>query len=387
MATLADVLRQTGYAQDGTLAAPATDSPMTRALSEHIKTLPQQLATNQAALDSAIGSWNKTDFGTGQPNPNYRPEAIAELTQLMPNIGGLTAWHGTPHKIQGAFDISKVGTGEGAQAYGHGIYFAENPGVAKQYQKDLANHYEPYVQYGKDKVSGQGLSDTDLNVFKYLETGKKYAGEFPHNTQYYAKKVAEEAGDLEALKKLQEHSDIKFGEQFNAGNLYKVDIPDEHIPNMLDWDKPLNQQNSSVLSSIKIPQKAADRYNEISNKLEELQWTKGGLDSPEWNKLFEEAKDIKAKYGLHRSGEELYREVYKVAEKAGAANPSQAAAESLKAQGISGIRYLDEGSRSAGKGTSNFVVFDPSTVKILEENSKPISRKALIEEQVNKLKD
>jgi hypothetical protein len=86
MATLADILRQTGYAQDGKLTAPVTESPMTKALSEHIKTLPQQLATNQAALDSAIGSWNKTDFGTGQPNPNYRPEAIAELTQLMPNL-------------------------------------------------------------------------------------------------------------------------------------------------------------------------------------------------------------------------------------------------------------------------------------------------------------
>jgi len=137
MATLAEILRQTGYSQDGTLTAQATNSPMTAALSEHIKTLPQQLATNQATLDSAIGSWNKTDFATGQPNPNYRPEAIQELTQLMPSIGGLTAWHGTPHKIQGAFDISKVGTGEGAQAYGHGMYFAENPAVAKEYANTL----------------------------------------------------------------------------------------------------------------------------------------------------------------------------------------------------------------------------------------------------------
>ena len=39
------------------------------------------------------------------------------------------------------------------------------------------------------------------------------------------------------------------------------------------------------------------------------------------------------------------------------------------------------------KRTSNFVVFDPSEVKILEKNSKPVSRKELIEEQVNKLKD
>ena len=39
------------------------------------------------------------------------------------------------------------------------------------------------------------------------------------------------------------------------------------------------------------------------------------------------------------------------------------------------------------KTTSNFVVFEPSEVKILEKNSQPVSRKELIEEQINKLKD
>jgi hypothetical protein len=43
-----------------------------------------------------------------------------------------TVYHGTPHSFD-RFDMGKVGTGEGAQAYGHGLYFAENPGVAKSY--------------------------------------------------------------------------------------------------------------------------------------------------------------------------------------------------------------------------------------------------------------
>ena len=150
MATLADALRQTGYSQDGTLAAPTTESPMTKALSEHIKTLPQQLATNQAALDNAIGSWNKTDFATGQPNPNYRPEAMAELTQLMPNVMGATAWHGTPHKIQGNFDISKVGTGAKTNNFGHGMYFAESPDIAAMFMAS------------KNKISGP----TEGNLYK-----------------------------------------------------------------------------------------------------------------------------------------------------------------------------------------------------------------------------
>jgi hypothetical protein len=41
------------------------------------------------------------------------------------------------------------------------------------------------------------------------------------------------------------------------------------------------------------------------------------------------------------------------------------ASERLRAAGIPGIRYLDGGSRSGGKGTSNFVVFDDALPKIL----------------------
>ena len=39
----------------------------------------------------------------------------------------------------------------------------------------------------------------------------------------------------------------------------------------------------------------------------------------------------------------------------------------LKSLGIPGIKYLDAGSRSSGKGTRNFVVFDDSIVKILDK--------------------
>jgi hypothetical protein len=51
--------------------------------------------------------------------------------------GPIRAYHGSPHDFD-RFDFSKIGTGEGAQAYGHGLYFAENEGVAADYRKKLA---------------------------------------------------------------------------------------------------------------------------------------------------------------------------------------------------------------------------------------------------------
>jgi len=282
--------------------------------------------------------------GLLSPAMGYFAKAIPMQMKGMP-IGNMIAYHGTPHQIQGGFDMSKIGTGEGAQAYGHGMYFAENPDVAKSYQKDLANHYEPYIQYGKEKISGQGLSNTDLNVYKYLETGKKYAGQFPHNTQYYAKKIAEEANDLEALKKLQEHSDIKFGEQFNKGNLYKVDIPDEHVATYMDYDKPLGQQSVIVKKAL----------NELKKQITpEMKMELGG----DMNILF--GKDVTPVQFLN---------TMEIIHPTGGVGIGE---KMLNELGVKGIKYFDNTSRNANQGTRNFVSFDPQAVKILEKNSKKL---------------
>ena len=45
----------------------------------------------------------------------------------------LEAWHGSPHKFD-RFSMDQIGTGEGAQAYGHGLYFADSEDVAKGYR-------------------------------------------------------------------------------------------------------------------------------------------------------------------------------------------------------------------------------------------------------------
>lgn len=49
---------------------------------------------------------------------------------------GIRAFHGSPHDFT-AFDISKIGTGEGNQVYSHGLYFAEHEPVAQKYKEAL----------------------------------------------------------------------------------------------------------------------------------------------------------------------------------------------------------------------------------------------------------
>jgi hypothetical protein len=70
-------------------------------------------------------------------------KAVGEAFDALGNkIGALpdaiTAYHGSPHDFD-EFDMSKIGTGEGAQAYGHGLYFAESEDVARGYRDALSH--------------------------------------------------------------------------------------------------------------------------------------------------------------------------------------------------------------------------------------------------------
>ena len=299
----------------------------------------------------------------GMALPFAAPAAVATAKALAPKAGmmaenymvkqgmiqPLTAYHGTPHTIQGQFDINKVGTGEGAQAYGHGMYFAESPKTA-EYYKDLSKNIL-YTPEGQPFNFAYELSHPNvratLNKTKDVDSAIQRAKQLIENKS--AADVAQK--DLQILENLKN----KGGLQEGSGNLYKVDIPDADIPMMLDYDKPLTQQSSEV-------RKALAQYMDGSDTF--ISPVKGSLYNP--------------------TGKQIYEAITKDTD-AFSGKGSKIASEQLNALGIKGIRYLDEGSRSSGKGTSNFVVFEPSNVKILEQNSKPVTRKEILEQQINKI--
>jgi hypothetical protein len=66
--------------------------------------------------------------GTGVDDAALVGRTEEFLEQAAPDpetAGAITAFHGSPYDFD-AFDISRMGTGEGAQAYGPGLYFAES---------------------------------------------------------------------------------------------------------------------------------------------------------------------------------------------------------------------------------------------------------------------
>ena len=60
--------------------------------------------------------------------------------------------------------------------------------------------------------------------------------------------------------------------------MYKVDIPDEYIPKMLDWDKPLKEQNFSLLNYVDyIPPSKRDTFTSIVAKAKNNDMTVGSF--------------------------------------------------------------------------------------------------------------
>jgi hypothetical protein len=103
-------------------------------------------------------------------------ENLAAPAMLNPQTGAIV-WHGSPHKFD-KFDSSKIGTGEGAQAYGHGLYFAEAPDVAKSYIPANSQAQETIASMlKKETARAQRYSNEGgMEVYEMFQKGYTPAG-------------------------------------------------------------------------------------------------------------------------------------------------------------------------------------------------------------------
>ena len=88
--------------------------------------------------------FTKQRGGTGHVVTDEDTNALRLATKIMQNQdqelapNRITAYHGSPHEFD-EFDTAKIGTGEGNQSYGHGLYFAEAEPTARHYQELLSS--------------------------------------------------------------------------------------------------------------------------------------------------------------------------------------------------------------------------------------------------------
>jgi len=262
---------------------------------------------------------------------------------MLPFIPGMTVFHGTglPPKGPGKppfekFDINAVGGpgGEGAQAYGHGLYFAESPGTAKTYQ----------MQNSPDIVRANRVADTaHVGAARNMLENKMSEDDVISGLKGAYPGASDEEINAALI--------VARGDK---GSLIEADIPDSAISKMLDWDKPLSEQGD-VLERVK---------GAVSKALDEGNLSPFAADGVvTTSKRSTQHASVDSLGDVDGAGAlEMLERLY----------GREGASEALREAGIPGIKYLDQESRPLGEGTRNIVLFDDSLATILKVNSEPV---------------
>lgn len=190
------------------------------------------------------------------------------------NIYYQSAYHGTPHpELEGGrFSLEKIGTGEGAQAHGHGLYYSLGRDVAEGYRAKLLG-FDKLTVKNQDRIKEiinskgrkfyqESLSNLDELLKKNRELNTKING------------LSDEIENLEYenfVSKNGEPESYTFDFKPNK-DLYKTTQAEE----LEKEQNKLIKENKSVQESIN---KILDDFDELSdltfnllNSTEEINW-------------------------------------------------------------------------------------------------------------------
>jgi len=293
--------------------------------------------STQADIEDVAGAKRQSAIERTTPDETDLPEGPAAMV----------AHHGTPHEFE-RFSTEAIGTGEGAQAFGWGLYFAEARETAEGYRARLSADPVHQIEIDGELVDAPGWDPSlpprerviRLIVEEVANTGSSTqaaAGalesrlEAERASPYIGPELAEQIRVLRVLRP--RLGEVRVTE---PGHVYRVDVADEAVSHFLDWDRPLAEQPRRVQLA------ARDVLREVF-----------GADN--WRARFDDM-----------DGQRFYEEVSR--QRRG----QRQASEFLAERGIKGVRYLDRLSRAAGEGTRNLVVFDDSLVTVLDRDGKPL---------------
>lgn len=278
-------------------------------------------------------------------------QVMGLATTGVPVKKGIRAFHGSPHDFD-KFSMEKIGTGEGAQAYGHGLYFADSEDTARYYRDSIMDSRGPRpVKYaGQDFVAGDLRRRTLEEIDKL---GKEAALANLEKSIRFNDGYAPDQANLQRI--ILEWARGIDPSQLDVpkGSMYEVNIkadPDT----MLDWDLPLSQQSERVQQALR---RAGVEYGDMPGQ--------PPTNDPDWGDI---GKEAIPPYRYDPTGGELVAGArpFMGTHVSGGAHMKNAE-QRLRSAGVPGIKYLDQGSRAAGAGSRNYVVFDDSLIDIVRK--------------------
>ena len=309
-------------------------------------------------LKEPDGSLQSMASSTVTPQPGLkfgkapRQTQVAEYTPTDSEyVLQQSAWHGTPH-IFDRFSLKAMGAGEGNQAYGWGLYFAQKREIAEWYRDRLTGKSFDINRIAK-KHGLKFEARTSLELVREASTDKPV----DRVVQYLQRSNSEmKTVDAKTIRSI-----VESYRSQKKGNLFQAKIPEDS--ELLDWDKPIKEQSKTVRESLKSTLDDISSVNSLALNMR----ARGSINDP------------------NITGADVYRILESIADADQdlkgdlliAPGGPKSVSLYLNSLGIPGLRYLDGTSRQRGEGAYNYVIWDEERVTIEAVNDEMLQAEQL----------
>ena len=310
-------------------------------------------------------------FNKSIPNEND----LSNYRNANSNIFYQSAWHGSPHDFD-TFDLGAIGTGEGNQAHGWGLYFAKDKKVSDLYRRELSliHDVDKGTLFKVDVPDTKTMIDEQqsLNILS-KETKQSlnaainalpeqekevFINEYINSPlfNHYAKKGIDELGS-------------KFNQLDTEYNLLKDKYLDKYIEGELNTitQRTINRLAEKYNIDLKALKENPDSIKDVKNQLDTMwfnAFTEYGMASKKyreiyWGKYKEDFSALLNDSGIN--GRDFYLALSK------ALGGAKKASEHLNEYGVKGITYVGE------QDGRCYVVFDDKAIKVIEKYNQSIN--------------
>lgn len=253
-----------------------------------------------------------------------------------------SAWHGSPHDFD-TFDLGAIGTGEGNQVHGWGLYFAKNREVAQAYKDvlgidsveiisgDTKYRLNDDIEWYDNKTKSIIDAENPLSMALTTLSEEGESTKAIKNLTDFIKSKKDNKSDyvVAQVKRAEQAIQILKDNHFDThqwNTMFEVDIPENEY--LLNEQENIEKQSPIVKKAV----------SKISNELNSSVLNNSNL-----------------------SGKEFYRLLSK--ELGG----DKSASQKLSDFGVKGITYKGE-----QDGTC-FVVFDDKAIKVIEKYNQSVN--------------
>ena len=328
----------------------------------------QQMAqpvTKQFIINNSIPNENDLDKLRKQHNYQYYQ----------------AAWHGSPHDFD-EFDLGAIGSGEGNQAHGWGLYFAKKKSVSKNYQKVLSKRLgtknpklfkveipdektmldedKYFKEQNKDVVNKivSAVNDLDIDKRKALLSYYKEHPSYPVNKEY--EKILGKIQDLE--------HDKEYLVDALVNNVNKIK---EKIARETAAEYGYNFDELKADNTFEMAGKLLGEINEKLSTLKKEKEVEGAKEKIKEDKILESIGDTFTKTPY--TGRDVYVALSKVF------GDDKGASEFLNSTGVKGITY------DGYTDGRCYVVFDDKAIKVIEKYNQSINGMTTINSPTDRL--